>query len=229
MLLAGPAAARADGPPPLDAAATEQILRWTFGAPVRPVKGPDPSTRKVHLGGDRPEEKTAVTATSLLPEPGDDGDRLLLIRDGALQRLRFGARQLTPLPLPAGAPPLTRLVALSADGRVLYALGRRGGEDERLLRLELAGDAVRSCAPAAARAELLDEQRFLSEHHLGRCQKGGARCLVVQEAQGVSALQVVPQRGQAPRPLQAARRISITDVAWADPRGQAVYVLARDR
>lgn len=226
LLLLGTPPAYAEAP--LDPSATEQILRWSFGQARRPVKGPDPSTRKLHLDGEGAEEKTGVTATSLLPEPTASGesDRLLLIREGRLQRLRFSERALTPLPLPSGAPALSRLVALSLDGRWLYALGQNQDGAERLYRLELAGDAVRSYAPATARAELTDAKRFLSEHHLARCQRGGSKCLVVNQSSGVSRVEVTPQPGE--RALQRSQRATIVDVAWASPKAQSVYVLARD-
>jgi hypothetical protein len=232
LVLAAACGPKSSGPnvPPRDHD-TSAVIDWSLGVQHR---APKPQSSDVYLllvPVRKPlESGVKVTpgcfdASSFMPA-GDA--RVFFVSSGGL--LVRDAPGKTPIPLQRQDPALRvmRLLAFVAAAsplEILVTAKPTGSAREQIWVLTVDQSSVMGMRPARGDRSLRDKAAFFEKYRAPHCQKGGERCLILSVDHEQAYLDVQPVRDANPEEFQALGDVDARDVAWADEKGEAIYLM----
>lgn len=216
---------------------TALAVEWSLGSSRRIRSAVSPQVLLTHYDPARDGHGTGealsecVRANSLLPAPFVlDDPRIFLAVQGQLfvQDISTGEYQRLA-GLPRGLL-VDRLLGYDGAQSPLRMLVTAGPLDESLdlWVLEIGTTEIESAYELSSSPTSRVQARFFDRFEVPRCQSGASNCVVVNNDEQFSHLDLEPERGSPRTPMQTFEHVRITDATWDDAAGQGLYLLVAD-
>jgi hypothetical protein len=173
----------------------------------------------------------ASQANSMLAAPSVVEDpRVFLAVEGQLVAHDITTGELQALPGLPDELSIEQLLGYDGEQSPLRMLVTASARADRLSLwvLEIGTTQIEDAYELRLASALNTQHRFFARFDIPRCQHGATNCVVVNNDQQFSYLDIEPQRGSARQPLHEFEHTQIIDAHW-DAQGTGFYLLVVDR
>jgi hypothetical protein len=208
-------------------------LEWSLGGTSRMPSPPSTDAYLLRLPRGKPldqatrEMRGCCNATSFLPGPFGD-PRIFLSVEGRVH-VRHAPDQdaapLEPANLPIKVGRLLAFVAATSPLEILVEAQPEDASSAQIWLLTVGERDIISIKPLKNDPALESAAAFFEKFRAPRCLKGASNCLVLSTDDRKFYLDIEPERGKRPVPLQDLGSAAVRDAAWASPDGRSLYLL----